>query len=66
MSYIENQVSRIKTDGEYLPTITISDCEGNKTNTVYLSNENAKEIAEWILKNFVSEKSEIRYFTHET
>ena len=65
MPNTQNELAKIKLDGDYLPTILISDDEDNNTNRISLSNENAKQIAEWLLKNFVDETPHNQVFPHE-
>jgi hypothetical protein len=61
MSYIENQLARLNSDPDYKPTIRITDSDGNKTNGITLSPENAKGIALWLLENFV-DKNDVSIF----
>lgn len=50
--YYAGELSKINTKSEYLPTLVITDADGNKTKHLSLSPECREELMKWLKESF--------------
>lgn len=48
MNYYKTQLEKLKIDSDYVPTIVITDCEGDKTKHLSLNDESIPVIIEFL------------------